>query len=452
MTILELGARLRSREISCVELIRQTLDDVAKRDQYKCLITLTAEEALAEAKERDRELASGVDRGPLHGIPTAHKDLFYTRGVRTTAGSLIFRDFVPDRDADVVAGLRSAGAISIGKANLQELAYGITSKNPHYGRVLNPLDTRRIPGGSSGGSGALIAAGFVPFSMGTDTGGSIRIPASYCGAAGLKPTYGLVSRRGVFPLAYSLDHVGPLGSSVADCALVMNAISKREFRLPTLRNFENIRIGAPKNFYFDRLDAEVADAVRQAASMMNAREIQVPDIHRINAAARVVQYAESASVYANYKDPRQFGADTWALLEQGKLVAGHEYVSAQRLRSVFRRQFDALWNDIDVLVTPTTPITAPLSEAKTVEIDGETEDTRMATTRLVRAVNFLGNPALSLPCGKDSNGMPIGLQLIGPRFSEPLLLQVGSLLEAISSGKPDPSIARQPPSSDNTLV
>src|SRR5882672_5433454 len=222
MNIRELGRQLRSRQISCVELIAETIADIKKRDTFRTLITLTEEQALAEARERDRELAQGLDRGPLHGVPIAHKDLFYTRGIRTTGGSLVYKDFVPDHDATVVERLHEAGAISIGKANLHEIAYGITSKNPHYGFVLNPRDPKRIPGGSSGGSAALVAGGFLPMALGTDTGGSIRIPASYCGITGLKPTYGLVSRHGVLPLAFSLDHVGPLGSCVEDCALAMD--------------------------------------------------------------------------------------------------------------------------------------------------------------------------------------------------------------------------------------
>ncbi len=232
MTIREIGRLLRSRQISCVELLDQTLADIKARDVFRSFITKTEDEARVQAAERDRELAAGLDRGPLHGVPTAHKDIFYTRGVRTTAGSLLFRDFVPDYDATVVEQLNKAGVVSVGKTNLHELAYGITSKNPHYGFVLNPHDTTRIPGGSSGGSAALVGAGLLPMSLGSDTGGSIRIPAAFCGCVGLKPTYGRVSRWGVMPLAFSLDHVGPIGATVEDCALTMNAIADGDFNLP----------------------------------------------------------------------------------------------------------------------------------------------------------------------------------------------------------------------------
>lgn len=447
MTVCETGRLLRARQLSCVELIQQRLAAVKRQDLLRALITLTEEDALNDAADRDRELASGMDRGPLHGIPTAHKDIFYTRGVRTTGGSLIFRDFVPEYDATAVEKLKVAGAISIGKTNLHELAYGITSKNPHYGFVPNPRDRDRIPGGSSGGSAALVAAGVLPFSLGSDTGGSIRIPASYCGITGLKPTYGRVSRRGVLPLAFGLDHVGPLASCVQDCALVMNVIAgpdrfdatsaplpAADFDLPPLPNLNGVQIGIPKNYYFERVDNEVAAAVKKSISELGRRgaslsEVLLPDMHEITAAARIIQYSETAALYAHHTDAALFGDDVWALIQQGKMIAAHEYVNAQRVRMLFRRDFDALWRKIDILATPTTPITAPPLMDTTIRIGGQQEDTRMASTRLVRAINFLGEPALSMPCGKSTTGLPIGLQLISRPFTEPKLLQIARTLE-----------------------
>jgi aspartyl-tRNA(Asn)/glutamyl-tRNA(Gln) amidotransferase subunit A len=447
MTVRETARLLRSGKLSCVELIQQTVADIKTRDVFRSLITLTEEDALKEAAERDKELAAGIDRGPLHGIPTAHKDIIYTRGVRTTGGSLIFRDFVPEFDATAVQKLNGAGAISIGKTNLHELAYGITSKNPHYGYVLNPRDPDRIPGGSSGGSAALVAAGFLPFCLGTDTGGSIRIPASYCGITGLKPTYGRVSRHGVLPLAFSLDHVGPLGSCVEDCALAMNVIAgpdpldascapfpPPDFNLPPLSDFTGVRIGIPKNFYFDCVDNEVAAAVNRSISEMERRgaslsEVLLPDMHEANAAARVVQLSEVSSLYARYTDSTLFGGDVWALIQQGNMIAAHEYINAQRIRTLFRRDFNALWQKIDILAGPTTPVAAPRIDEATVQIGPQEENTRMASTRLVRATNFLGDPALSMPCGKTRTGLPIGLQLIGGTFTEPMLLRIARMLE-----------------------
>jgi aspartyl-tRNA(Asn)/glutamyl-tRNA(Gln) amidotransferase subunit A len=447
MTIRELGVQLRTRQVSCVELIQQTFASIKERDRFNCFITLIEDAALAEAAMRDEELARGIDRGPFHGIPIGYKDLFYTQGVRTTGGSLLFRDFIPTYDATVVTRLKNAGAIGIGKANLHELAYGITSGNPHFGSVLNPRDPGRLPGGSSGGSAAVVAAGLLPMCLGSDTGGSIRIPASYCGITGLKPTYGRVSRYGVLPLAFSLDHVGPLGSCAEDCALTMDAIAGPDaldetssqapvpqFNLDPLADFKQLRIGVPKNFFFARVDKQVAAAIFRALHAMEARgavaiHIDIPDPESINAAAFVVQLAEAAAIHVNHTDASLFGPDVWARIQQGKLIAGHEYVNAQRIRRLFRREFAVLWSQIDLLIAPTTPITAPLQNQASVQIGGEQEDTRIASTRLVRGINFLGEPALSMPCGQDANGLPIGLQLIGPPFSEPKLLQIAKTLE-----------------------
>jgi aspartyl-tRNA(Asn)/glutamyl-tRNA(Gln) amidotransferase subunit A len=436
MTVRELGRQLRERQFSCVELIARVFADIKQRDTFGSLITLTEEQALGEAAERDAELAAGTDRGPFHGIPIALKDLFYTRGIRTTGGSLVFQQFVPGYDATVVERLRAAGAVSIGKSNLHEIAFGITSKNPHYGFVLNPLNPERIAGGSSGGSAALIAGKFLPMALGTDTGGSIRIPASYCGITGIKPTYGRVSRHGVLPLAFSLDHAGPLGSCVEDCALAMNALADGDFSLPALTSLKGLRVGVPKDFFFDRIDEEVAAAVRKSVSKMEQLgatlvEVNLPNMNEANAAARIVQLSETAAIYVNYTDPKMFGEDVWALIEQGRMIMGHEYVNAQRVRTLFRQHFDALWKEMDVMATPTTPITAPLMEQDNVRIGGVEENVRIATTRLVRSINFLGEPALSMPCGKNSAGMPIGLQLISAPFTEARLLQIAKTLERV---------------------
>jgi aspartyl-tRNA(Asn)/glutamyl-tRNA(Gln) amidotransferase subunit A len=432
MTVRELAAQIRARKISCVELIHQTLQDIQQRDKFSSLITLTGEQALAIARERDEELAAGKDRGPLHGIPIALKDLFYTRGVKTTAGSLVYKDFVPEYDATVVERLQAAGAISIGKANLHEIAFGITSKNPHYGFVLNPLDPNRLAGGSSGGSAALVAGNFLPLALGTDTGGSIRVPASFCGIAGLKPTYGLLSRHGVLPLAFSLDHVGPLGRDVEDCALALNAMATRDdYNVPGAADLAGLRVG---RFFYGNMADDVRAAVERSLETLrklgaSVLDVPMPSVSDMNATARVVQLAETAAIYVNRTDKTQFGEDVWSLLEQARLIMGHEYVNAQRLRNLFRKQFDELWTKVDVLVGPTTPMTAPLLEQDTVVIQGEEENVRMAATRLVRSINLLGEPALSIPCGKGNDGMPVGLQLIAAPFAEATLVRVGKTLE-----------------------
>ena len=432
MTVRELSARLRKREISCLELMQETIAGINARDHFNSLITRTFEEALNEAAALDKTAVNG----PLHGIPIAHKDLFYTRGIKTTGGSLIYKDFVPEYDGDVVANLKAAGAISVGKTNLHELAYGITSNNPHFGPVLNPHDTTRIPGGSSGGSAALIAAGLIPVATGTDTGGSIRIPASYCGIVGIKPTYNLLSRRGILPLNYGLDHAGPLGSCVEDCALALNAMAGgvQEFNLAALTNLTGVRVGVPDAFFFDNLSPDVEKSIRDAIAQMQklgalVSDVTLPDFRDVNAAARVVQMAEGAALFVNYHDSALFGKDVWANIQDGRQILGHEYVNAQRLRTVYRRQMDAVWCDVDVIVTPTTPITAPVRDDATVDINGKMEDVRLASTRLVRGWNYLGEPAMSVPCGQDSIALPIGMQLIAAPFKDARLLQIAKTLE-----------------------
>ncbi len=438
MTIRELGTILRKKEASCAELVDRAIAEAKKQGQLRAFITITETQAREEASERDREFRSGVDRGPLHGIPIALKDLFYTRGIKTTAGSRVYENFVPDSDADVVVRLRDAGAISIGKTNLHELAFGITSRNPHYGAVLNPVDHSRLVGGSSGGSAAAIAAGMVPMALGSDTGGSVRIPASYCGIVGFKPTYDRVSRSGVLPLAFSSDHVGPLGSCVEDCAFAFNAMTgeKSGLGVEALSDMRGLRVGVPRNFFFDAIEDEVAASVRRSISVMETHgaaviEVQVPDFAEINVVARLVQLAEVAAVYWEQQDPTLFGKDVWSLLEQGRMIAGHEYINGQRLRTVFRREMDQVWEKVDILATPTTPMVAPPVDAQTIKIGGREESVRMASTRLMRGINLLGVPALSMPCGKGESGLPIGLQLIGAQYADEKLLTIATTLEGM---------------------
>jgi aspartyl-tRNA(Asn)/glutamyl-tRNA(Gln) amidotransferase subunit A len=439
MTIREAGQALRSREVSSVELTKQCLDQIAKLNPaLNAFITVTADSALAQALELDKALAQGLDRGPLHGIPIAHKDLMWTKGVRTTSGSKIFADFVPDRDAAVVEKLAAAGAVMVGKAGLHELAYGITSDNPHFGTIRNPRDPEHSPGGSSGGSAVAVATGMAFVATGTDTGGSIRVPASFCGVAGLKPTYGLIDRRGVQPLGLSLDHVGPLARTVDDVRVALDAMSDPGRRKPAPASIAEIRVGLPENFYFDTLAPEVKAAVLGAAHRaeeLGARVIpvQVPDVEDLNRAGLVILLSEAAAVHhvdqSQHHRRGDFGADVLALLDQGSLVPAADYINAQRLRKLLLAEFHALFRGIDCLLTPTTPITAPRVGQTEITLDGATHDTRMLTTRFVRGFNVLGFPALSIPCELSSEGLPIGLQIIARPFEENLPLMLGEALE-----------------------
>lgn len=448
MTFLEAAAALRRRETSSAELTAAALRRIERLNPgTNAMQFVMAEAARERAKQADEELARGEGRGPLHGIPIAVKDLFRTKGVRTTAGSKLFEDYVPDYDAAVVESLHAGGAVLVAKTGMHELAYGITSSNPHFGAVRNPWDRDRIPGGSSGGSGAAVSAGMVFMAMGSDTGGSIRTPASFCGVVGLKPTYGRVSCYGALPLSFTLDHMGPLTRSVRDAAAVLNIIAGYDPRDPasSRRPVENyvpdpepairgVKIGLPENFYFERLDPDVDAAVRgavRAAQSCGAEivPLQVPDIAAMNTVARVVLLAEAAAVLEPHLEKRdQFGSDVLALLDQGRLLPATDYINAQRLRRAMQRDFAGLWPRVDCLFTPTTPSTAPRIGETSTSIAGECEDVRLAATRLVRAINLLGLPAISIPCGSDRRGLPIGLQIIGKPFAEGLILRVAQAL------------------------
>ena len=453
MTILEAAHALRKRAISSAELTEAALVRTHELNpKLNAFITVLEDSARAQARAADAELSKGADRGPLHGVPIAVKDVFETRGVRTTCGSAIFKDNVPSRDAAVVEKLAAAGAVLIGKTGMHELAYGITSNNPHFGTIRNPRDADRIPGGSSGGSGAAVAADMVFMAMGSDTGGSIRIPASFCGTVGLKPTSGRVSRYGVMPLDFSLDHMGPLARSTRDAAVTLQALSGFDARdetssrvpvddyLPAANcSIRGVRIGLPENFYFDRLDPDVDAAVRRMtanAESLGAHVIpvRVPDIPALNAVGRVILLAEASALMEKYAGDRaQFGADVMALIDQGRLLAATDYINAQRLRRMMQRDFAKLWQRVDCLFTPTTPMAAPRIGETTVQFGDHTEDVRLAATRLVRGINVLGLPALSMPCGSDRRGLPLSLQIVGRPFDEALILRVAAALEDAKS-------------------
>lgn len=447
-TILEAARALRQREVSATELTRACLDRIAAVDsKLNAFISVTAEHALAQAQARDQELARGEDRGPLHGIPIALKDVFETKGIRTSCGSRLFAHHIPERDCAVWEKLSAAGAVLLGKTNMHELAYGITSSNPHFGFVRNPWDTERIPGGSSGGSGAAVAAGMAFMAMGSDTGGSIRIPAAFCGTIGLKPTYGRVSRYGVLPLDFTLDHMGPLTRSVRDAAVVLQALAGYDSRDHTSSaqpvadyvpqdavSLQGVRIGMPENFYFERVEPDLAACVRATANLaaeLGAElvPVRVPDIAAMNAVSRVILLVEASAAMEPWLERRsEFGPDVLALLDQGRMIAASEYVQAQRLRRIFQLEFARLFDAIDCLLTPTTPNLPPRIGETSVTVCGRLEDARLASTRFVRGINLLGLPALSLPCGLV-RGLPAGVQLIARPFDEALLLRAGAAIE-----------------------
>ncbi len=446
----KLAGLLRDRKLSPVELAKATLLRIEKQNPVlNAYLAVFADEALREAREAEREIVAGRYRGVLHGIPVSVKDLFYTRGVRTTAGSRLYADFLPEYDATVVERLRAAGAIIVGKTNLHELAYGITNNNPHFGPVRNPWRTSQIPGGSSGGSGAAVAASLCAASLGSDTGGSIRIPASFCGVVGLKPTFGRVSRWGVVPLAWSLDHVGPLARSVWDAAAVYTAIAGPDSRdeqcavsavgdcLRGLRGgLKDLTLGVPDDYFFDHLSLDVEKALKVALHTLEERgatleQVHLPRMKDATALARVILLAEASALHQRNLRRRgeDIGADVRALLEQGEFVLATDYINAQRARRKLCAALGSVFRKVRALVMPTTPVTAPGIGESTINVDGVQEDARLASTRLVRAWNLTGLPVLSVPCGFDHRGLPIGLQIVGKAFDEAMLLRIGHAYE-----------------------
>ena len=433
MTIREAGRLLRARKISSRELTESAIRQIDRHNPtLNAFLTITAEEALAAARRADEELARGQDRGPLHGIPVAHKDLFDTAGTRTTYGSILFTNHIPSQDADFVAAWKAGGAVCLGKLGLHELAYGITSANPHFGPVRNPWNPEHIPGGSSGGSGAAVAAGMVLAASGTDTGGSIRIPASFCGVVGFKPTYGLLSTAGCRPLAESLDHMGPLVSRASDLAPVMACLTGETSWLSLPPIPPTLRVGVPENFFFDHALPEVTAAVHEAASRSGVPVVPV----RIEAAEELVDQAlaiilaEAADSAADIRHQRdRIGADVLARFDQGLAQDPAVYLRAQRRRVAASRQFLSVFRQCDVLLTPAAPTPAPRIGDNTLTLRGVDYDLRLATTRLVRPINLVGIPAVSLPGGLAANGLPLGLQILAPAHRDPLAVAFAVHLE-----------------------
>ena len=335
---------------------------------------------------------------------------------------------MPEVDAEIVQRLEFAGAVMIGKTGLHELAYGITCANPHYGAIRNPHDSARIPGGSSGGSAVAVADGMCFLATGTDTGGSLRIPASFCGVVGVKPTYGLVSRQGIQPLGLTLDHVGVLAQTVRDVAIGLAGMSGREFVIDHEPSLAGLIIGIPENFFFDDLDPDVSHAVKRAADRCiragaHIEHVAVPDIKLLNTVGRTILLAEASAIFEPWISQRgDFGEDVLALLDQGRMLPATAYVNAQRLRREMIESFGGLLETVDLLLTPTTPMPAP-------RID-EAARMRPAVTRLVRGINVIGFPALSMPCGKTQSGLPIGLQLVAAPWRDAALLNAAAALEA----------------------
>jgi aspartyl-tRNA(Asn)/glutamyl-tRNA(Gln) amidotransferase subunit A len=406
-----------------------------------------AEPARRQAKLAEKQIRRGGPRSPLHGIPISLKDNFLTRGIRTTAGSKILADFVPETDSNVAVKLARAGAILLGKTNMHEFAYGITGENPHYGSSRNPWARERISGGSSGGSAVAVATGMGLASVGTDTGGSIRIPAALSGVVGLKPTFGLVSTEGVVPLGVTFDHVGPLARSVTDACIVLESIAGKYPRGATRPDHRKLlknrprrfRLGIPKEFFFERLDPEVQSLVDAAAQKLESLGARIEEIWfprlltSIDQATNVVigeasHYHESQGYYP--ERAAEYGGDVRGHLEWGHRLLAVDYLNAIEKRRKIQEEFTALFERVDVVLAPTSPIPAPRIGESAIRIAGERETAvRAELLRLTRPANLTGLPAISIPCGFTREGLPVGLQLIGSRWGEAQLLSIALAYE-----------------------
>lgn len=440
----EVSRLIRKREVSPVEVVKAHLARVeALEPALNSFITLLPEQAMEEARAAEHEIESGQYRGPLHGIPIGLKDLFYVKGVPNTSGSKIFDHFIPDYDSTLALKLREAGAILLGKLNLHQFAYGPTGENPDYGNMHNPWDRERIPGGSSGGSASATASGQCTLAMGTDTGGSIRIPSALCGLVGLKPTYGRLSRYGMTVLSWSQDHPGPMTRTVEDCALVMNAVAGYDPRDPSsanmsipdftqslTENIKGLRVGVPKEPFEDPVDSEVEHFVRSAIELLNKlgatiHEMSWPMYHESKAISSTILMAEATAYHSQLmkRQGSRLDPKVRLRLEAGLLISAVDYLQAQRARRLFYQQSCDLFKKVDLLAGPTVPITACNIGTEEVQIGSTLLGVIPLLTQHTRPYNLNGFPAITVPCGFSRNGLPVGFQLAGKPFDEATVLR-----------------------------
>ncbi len=457
---LELAAAIRERRISPVEAVRDTLQRLQATDEpLHAFVWVRAEAALAEAKEAEKQVMRGGPLPPLCGVPTALKDLFHLAGAPTTAGSRVMAGYVAGQDATTTRRLRASGAIVVGKTATHEFAFGATTDSPYHGPVHNPWKPGHSPGGSSGGSGAAVAAGVVPVALGTDTGGSIRIPAAACGIVGLKPTYGRVSKHGVVPLSWSLDHPGPLARTVADAAFLLSVLAGPDPLDPTTlaapgadwlasaragarEGLQGTRVGVPADWLAKRVDSEVkaafTSALRDLESLGAAViEVLLPPSDVLMLVNRIIALAEAGAYHSPSlnRQAKDYGPDVRARLELGQFVLAQDYLTAQRLRGELSREVARVMAGVDVVVLPTLPIPAPIIGQAVWDYGDARETVPEALIRLTSGFSVTGQPAASVPCGFTRAGLPVGLQIVGRPLDEATVLRVAAAYEAAGSGE-----------------
>jgi len=446
MSLTEAADAIRARRLSPVELVDSVLERIDRTEPHlRAYAAVDAERARSAARDAERDIAAGRYRGPLHGIPMGLKDLIDVAGTATSAGSRVRADHRAHSDSTVATRLAAAGAVLLGKTHTHEFAYGLTTPQTH-----NAWDPGRVAGGSSGGSAVAVAAGSATFALGTDTGGSIRVPAALNGVVGLKPTYGLVPRHGVTSLSWSLDHVGPITRTVEDAALVLTALAgydprdpaslaapAADYRPTTGTDLSGLRIGVPSSYYFDHVDPEVETAVRHAVDRLRTLgahlvDVEIPMARYVQATHWGLMVPEATAYHERTLRtvPELYEADVRVLLEAGELMTAGDYLRAQRSRTLMRDAWDRLLREVDVIAAPAVPATAVRAGQETITwADGSVESVSDAYVRLSSPANITGVPALCLPVGHDTAGLPIGMQLLGRPLGESVLLRVGHAYE-----------------------
>lgn len=449
-SVSQLAPLLQRKEISPVELFNEAMERIHRlQPSLNSFITITEEGGRQAAIQAESEIRKGHYRGPLHGIPISIKDLYATRAVRTTAGSKVLAKWIPDYNATAVDRLHQAGMVMVGKAHMHEFAYGVTSDNSHYGPARNPWDRTRVPGGSSGGSGAAVASSQCSISLGSDSGGSIRIPAAVCGVVGLKPTYSRVSRYGAIPLAWSLDHVGPIAKSVEDAAIMLAAIagpdekdpsaSSRpvpDYRKEMMGDIRGMRLGIPRQYFFEHVDPEIQQAVRVAIRQLESLgatsvEVDTPALENGPAMEAHITLVEATSYHEPYlkSQANDYGPGVRTDLEAGRYLLGTDYVKSQRARTLLKQHFNEAFKHADVIVSPTLPAFPPTVGDTWVQSGDLRENIIDAFLRFNIPYDLTGFPAISVPCGFSATGLPIGFQIAGKAFDEVTVLKAAHAYE-----------------------
>jgi len=450
MSLTAVARAIADKQVSSHEATRSCLHRIAQwQGKLNAFLTVEAESALKAADEADAALAKGQSKGPLHGVPLAHKDMYYEAGKVVTCGSLIRRDFVATTTSTALQRLKDAGTIRLGSLGMAEFAYGPTGHNYHYGAVHNPWKFGYVTGGSSSGSGSAVAARLTFAALGSDTGGSIRMPAHFCGVTGLKVTFGRISRAGAMPLSQSLDTVGPLARTAEDCALLLGLMAGADGEDPTAStapvadymaattaSLKGLKIGVPTSFYVDDLDADVAKALDHTIAVLKREgadivKVELPDQRQLSAACQLVLAVEAAAFHKRWliERPQDYGPQVLMRLQNGLSVPGVLYLEAMRWRGPALAAHVAATANVDAVLAPVAPVAAPSIAESDVGNSPNAEAVIQRLTRFTRTINYLGLPALAIPAGFNAGGLPIGMQLIGRSFDEATLLTIGAAFQ-----------------------